>query len=479
MFALGEGIEVAQERVVARPAPDQRDEARELRGLVRVAGILEVAEVDRAVRHHLVHDLAGVAVEDQRDVPQRPRVVLDRLELPDRHAREGGVLAVGREHPLVVREAGADEADAIDAPRGRRVVPPLVDVPDLEVARRLREVEDVLLAPLDPLGQQRVAGQRELRPAGHPLPGGDLGLERARRVRERGRQLRARVGQAAIGSGDGDPERARAARRQRQLIGQAAARAVAERAVVAELGRRRVAGRVAALGQVLLRRRAAIAVAGDAAHGCRVRRDERGPVVLGGVRMRPAVLGEHQRLTVGGAAVLEVEPAGVRHRPRPWVLTHQLRGGLHAEPHRALGARVRDPEPDQHRAAAVGREVGALQPEPGGVGQLHPRVAPAAREPLGPPDPVAVDREPDAVDELQRRGPYAAHLAGDVPALAVEVAVLEADDVRPLRRGDVPAVLEPVRDGQLRRGLGHAPSRRRPGPARPRPYAADALSSPP
>ena len=76
-----EGIEVVAERVVAGPAPDQRDEARELRRLVGVAGVLEVAEVHRPVGDDLVRDLARVAVEDHRHVAQRARVVVDRLEL--------------------------------------------------------------------------------------------------------------------------------------------------------------------------------------------------------------------------------------------------------------------------------------------------------------------------------------------------------------------------------------------------------------
>src|SRR5438093_1544113 len=67
---------------------------------------------------------------------------------------------------------------------------------------------------------------------------------------------------------------------------------------------------------------------------------------------------------------------------------------------------------EQRGAAPVGGEVGPLDPQPGGVRQREARVAPAAGELRRRPDPLAVEPEPDAVDQLQRRRPDAAHLAG-------------------------------------------------------------------
>ena len=59
--AVGEVVEVVAEAVVARPAPDERDRARELDRLVGVARVGVGAEVDRAVGDDLVRDLAGAS----------------------------------------------------------------------------------------------------------------------------------------------------------------------------------------------------------------------------------------------------------------------------------------------------------------------------------------------------------------------------------------------------------------------------------
>src|SRR3954463_6661906 len=77
-------------------------------------GVCERAEEDRAVADDLVDHLAAVAVELQADVAQRAHVVLDRRELAERDGREGGVLAVGREQPRVVGEAGGEPARVVD-----------------------------------------------------------------------------------------------------------------------------------------------------------------------------------------------------------------------------------------------------------------------------------------------------------------------------------------------------------------------------
>jgi hypothetical protein len=108
-------------------------------------------------------------------------------------------------------------------------------------------------------------------------------------------------------------------------------------------------------------------------------------------------------------------------------------------------------EPEQRRAAAVLDEVDAREVEPAERRERVARVAAAAREARRGPDPLVADAEPDAVRELVRRRPHAAHLAGDVPAVSVEAAVLEADRIRPRAGGDLAPVLQAVARGHLRR----------------------------
>ena len=76
--AHAEAVHLVAEPVVAGPAPHQGHGARELRGLVGVAGVAVGAEVDLTVRRHLVHDLAAGAVGDLAHVAERAQVVLDR-----------------------------------------------------------------------------------------------------------------------------------------------------------------------------------------------------------------------------------------------------------------------------------------------------------------------------------------------------------------------------------------------------------------
>ena len=114
------------------------------RGRLRV-----VAEPDRAVRDRLVHDDPRAVVEDVGDVAQRAQVVLGHVELAERHGREVRVLAVGGEDPRVVGEAGAEPARVGDRPERRRELLALVRPADLQVRRGLRQVGQVLLAPVD------------------------------------------------------------------------------------------------------------------------------------------------------------------------------------------------------------------------------------------------------------------------------------------------------------------------------------------
>jgi hypothetical protein len=91
-----------------------------------------------AVGHSFVHHDSRAVVEDVGDVAQRAQVILDRLELPQRHGRERRVFAVGGEEPRVVREAGAEPACARDRAERRRKLLALVGPADLQVRCGLR-----------------------------------------------------------------------------------------------------------------------------------------------------------------------------------------------------------------------------------------------------------------------------------------------------------------------------------------------------
>ena len=167
-------------------------------------------------------------------------------------------------------------------------------------------------------------------------------------------------------------------------------------------------------------------------------------------RADTAVVGEHQRpagvrAVVGQVGARVWDDAG----EPPRVSAHQLGMGVDLDGHGPGGARVGHPQPEQDGAIGVGGEVGPLQLQPLQSRELVAGVAPSAGEPGGLTGPLVADPEPDPVDELQRRRPDASHLAGDVPAVGVEAAVLESLHVRALSRGHLPAVLQAVARRQL------------------------------
>ena len=145
----------------------------------------------------------------------------------------------------------------------------------------------------------------------------------------------------------------------------------------------------------------------------------------GGVRdRRRALLTElqHAPTVVGAvrASVLEVEVAGVRRGPAPRVDAHQLGVGVEGDRQRA-GLWRGEREPDQRRSRAVRDEVGAFDGDlvdllERGAGIPPTGGGPGSGGPLRVTQPLVGEPEPDAVDELDRRGPHAAHLTADVPA---------------------------------------------------------------
>jgi len=417
-----------------------------------------VPEVHGAVRDDLVRDDARPVVQHVRDVAQRAQMRLGRLELAERDRRERRVLAVGGEQPRIVREARAEPRDAAHRPERRReLLAALVGPADLQVLGRLRRVGEVLLAPLDRVLEQLVAGQRHAREARQRGARGLLDRERTRRIAQRAGQLGLRRVEPLIGARGGDPERLGALRRDLDRVGQLAAGALAVRAVVARARRRRAVV-VRAHGAGLRSAEVAARLRGLAGVRRAVGRDERGVVVLRRAVAERAVVGEHERRAVEralvGQVVARVGLAAVRiGTPRPVADQLRVRVDLHLDG--LVGAAgVLQLEPEQRRAAAVGHEVGAAQLQPARVGQLVTDVPAAAGELRGRPDPLVADAEPDAVEHLHRRGPDAAHLTVDVPAVRVEPAVREPEHVRARPRRDLAAILQAIARRQLRGGLG-------------------------
>ena len=196
------GYRSSQERLVAGPAPHQGHRGRVLRRLVGVARVRVGAEVDRAVRGDLVHDLAAVGVDHRRDVAQRPQVVLDHGELAGRDRGEGGVLAVGAEQPGVVRPAGAEPAHRLQRALRRRVPPAGLHPPQVQVVHPLLGGGQHLLGPAHAVLDQPVPGQVDHGAPVDPVPLRDLGGQRPLRVVQRLPQLGPRIGRAGRRAAD-------------------------------------------------------------------------------------------------------------------------------------------------------------------------------------------------------------------------------------------------------------------------------------
>ena len=301
-----------------------------------------------------------------------------------------------------------------------------------------------------------------------------------RRVTRQLAQRGARVGRRVVRAGDADPERPRAARGQLELVGEPAAGALAERAVVALLRHRR---RASASGAVAAHAvRAVVARADRAGHGLAIGADHRGV----GVRSRlarelPGVAEDEPAVRVGAGVGRVVARPGDDVVEAPRVLAHQLGVRVDLDAHGARPvARVAQLEPEQRAAHAVRRDVGALHVDPRRARQVVADVAGAARELRRLADPLAVDPERDRVEQLERGRDDAAHLPRDVPALGVEPPVLEPEDLGPRARRDLAAVVESLVRPTARRPP--SPGRRPapPAPSRlPQQHLSRACASPP
>ena len=262
------------------------------------------------------------------------RCALIARELPERDGRERGVLAVGGEQPRVVGVAGADERDARHgADRGRERLA-LGDVADLQVARRLREVGEVLLAPLDRVLEAAVAGQIDARAV----------RERLARTWSSPRSFAAGSLSAAVRSWRVAATETQtvsvAPARDGHAVGELAARALAERAVVAGERRDLVAVLADRAGA-----RAAEAGADGVGRGGAVGRGD------GGER----AVAEDERAVLEGGGVLAVG-RGRRRGRAPRVGGHQL--GVHVDLDRhGLGPAPRVLERAGRTARRAGRRA--------------------------------------------------------------------------------------------------------------------------
>jgi len=140
------------------------------------------------------------------EMSRRAEVILDRLELAHRDARERGVLAVGGEHPRVVGEAGTHPAGARYRPRGRRELLALVGPANLQVFGDSREIQEVLLAPVDRRLEALVAWQREPGEAAPALALSNLDRELGARIAKGGLELATSLRRSLVGARRGDPQ---------------------------------------------------------------------------------------------------------------------------------------------------------------------------------------------------------------------------------------------------------------------------------
>jgi hypothetical protein len=390
-------------------------------------------------------------------------MVLYGTELPDPHAGERGVLAVGAEEPLVVGEAGAEEPCSFYLSLGCRIDRAGPGPTDLEVLRRLHGVGEVLLAPVYGPLQPAVPGNVEPGVVAQPEPVLDLLLEQGLRavgehvyvLLEGGRPGIGRVFAVEVRAGDRKPYGLRVVGGDVHVVEEPAALEETVGGVVATLrGRRRVGARGRAddvplwppVGPARLRAR-------PAGRGGKAGADDRGPVVGQGVGyvLHALLLPEHELAVPHAYTILLVELGLGWRGLSPRVCAHQLRVGVHLEREVPVGVSRRERQADEHRTPAIGNEVraGYLHAVP--IRQLHLHVTVAAGEFVGRPDPPIADTEPEAVEKFYGGAPDAAHLPAGVEPHGRIASHLGAYLVGPVPRGHEAAVFEPVRGRESRR----------------------------
>ena len=195
-----------------------------------------------------------------------------------------------------------------------------------------------------------------------------LAGERRGRVCERLGERRARSVHALVGPGDREPDQAPAAGGHGDLVAQLAARALAERAFIAELAgsRTRTAPPDPAAPDVVRAERVA--------RRRRIGGDHRRPVVRFGVRhRRRAGIAEDERSDFAERArVLQVEDAGVRRRPRPRVVLDELGVDVGLQRHRPCRRRPgsRALSPIRYARWSSGANSVRVSSRPAGLGQV-------------------------------------------------------------------------------------------------------------
>ena len=336
------------------------------------------------------------------------------------------------------------------AQRGRKLSA-LIGPADLQVRRGLGEVGEVLLAPGDRVLEQAVTGQRD-------WVGWAMATRSAilRASSAAGLTIAAgELGRASRGPGQSRPRPPRACdavRGHPDRVAQLAAGSAAVRAVIT--GVRRRGGVIRGADRARLRAPVSpTAGRGDSRARGPISADHGSVVMHRCAGTGGTVVGEVELVTREGPLIGGFVGRRVGRRRPPRIGVHQLGVGVDRDADGARGAGVGQREPEQHRAVPVGREIGSLHVQAAHVGKPEAGVAVAREEARRRADPVAVDPEPDAVGELERRRPDSAHLAGDVKTVGIEAAVLETLHVGALAGRHLAAVLQAAGDRQLgRRG---------------------------
>src|SRR5450755_2939581 len=148
-----------------------------------------------------------------------------------------------------------------------------------------------------------------------------------------------------------------------------------------------------------------------------------------------------QLFAVEFCSIGEVELCLAGRREAPRVRAHKLGMGIHVDLDLCSVGRS-ESKPELDGASSIGDEVGARDLHAAGRWQRHLYIAEARGEARRWPDPLAVDAEPDTVEQLDWRSPDATHLAAGVKAHRRIAAILAAEVVSAITRGGIAPLVE-------------------------------------
>jgi hypothetical protein len=128
---------------------------------------------------------------------------------------------------------------------------------------------------------------------------------------------------------------------------------------------------------------------------------------------RPALVTEHQLFASDRHRVSEIDLCLAGCGFSPGIRRNQFRVCVGAQ-RDSPGAIRPQAEPDKGAGNTTWNEIGSARRYAMSSGKIGPYVAPSGRGLGGLADPIAVDVEPDTVEQLQVWEPEAAHLAASV-----------------------------------------------------------------